>query len=120
MLHHMRHRLAHATLLAWVALFGLFAAPTVSRGLAAIDPVAFAAVCSAAGTTDPAAGPGVGHAGDACSLCAVAALPIVPVAGGGDSLSLPSFSAVVVATASLPTRQAAWRIARSRAPPLFA
>lgn len=120
MLHHLRHRLAHATLLAWVALFGLFAAPTVSRGLAAIDPIAFAAVCSAASTTDPAAGPGAGHAaGDACGLCAVAALPIVPSAGA-DSLSFASFSDVAVATASLPTRQAAWRIARSRAPPLFA
>lgn len=118
MLFHLRHRLAHAALLAWMAVFGLFAAPTVSRGLVAADPVAYAAICGAAGTTDPAAGP-AGHVGDACSLCAVAALPIVPVAAHA-SLAPPSFSAVAAAGLSLPTRQAAWHLARSRAPPALA
>jgi hypothetical protein len=115
----LRHRLAHAALLAWMAVFGLFAAPTVSRSLAAADPVAYAAICSATGATDPAAGPAVGHAGEACGLCAVAALPIMPATAGA-GLALPSFSPVVLSSPSLPTRQAAWRIARSRAPPLHA
>lgn len=119
MLHHLRHRLAHAALLAWMALFGLFAAPTVSRSLAAVDPIAYAAVCSAAGGTESATGVGLGHAGEACGLCAVAALPIVPMAGSG-SLALPSFTALVAPQVALPSRQAAWRHARSRAPPLLA
>ena len=119
MLHHLRHRLAHAALLAWMALFGLFAAPTVSRSLAAVDPIAYAAVCSATAGAEPAAGPGLGHVGEACGLCAVAALPIVPMAGGG-TLALPSFTARVAEPLALPARQAAWRIARSRAPPLSA
>lgn len=116
MLFHLRHRLAHAALLAWMAVFGLFAAPTVSRSLVAADPVAYAAICGAAGATDPAAGP-AGHVGDACSLCAVAALPIAAVAAHA-SLVLPACSEGVVASPSLPTRQAAWQFARSRAPPL--
>jgi len=119
MLHHLRHRLAHAALLAWMAVFGLFAAPTVSRSLAAVDPIAYAAVCSAAGNSDPAAAPGIGHVGEACGLCAVAALPIVPVAVGG-SLALPQFTALVARQVALPSRQAVWRSARSRAPPLLA
>ncbi|MBQ0932763.1 DUF2946 family protein [Ideonella alba] len=118
MLHHLRHRLAHAALLAWMALFGLLAAPTVSRSLAAVDPIAYAAVCSAAGSTDAASSQGQAHAGEACGLCAVAALPIVPVVGGG-SVAVPRFTAVLAEPVALPSRQVAWRIARSRAPPLL-
>ncbi|MBN8486989.1 MAG: DUF2946 family protein [Burkholderiales bacterium] len=116
MLSALRLRLPRAALLAWLALFGLVVAPSVSRALAAVDPIAYAAICSVAGNANPGGLLDPDHAGDACGLCAVAALPLAPAldAAGFD---LQSFSAPSLGSPSLPARAAPWRIARSRAPP---
>jgi hypothetical protein len=118
MLSALRHHLNRAALLVWLALFGLVVVPTVSRALVAADPVAYAAVCSATGQADPASALGAGHAVEACGLCAVAALPVVP-ALSVQGVSQPGCAAPTPTASSPPAPSAAWRIARSRAPPLL-
>lgn len=96
MLPQIRARLRRASLLAWLALFALVAAPSVSRALAALDPLAMAAVCSTSGGGAPA---NPLHLGEHCGLCGVSAQAVLP----------PSPVAV-------PERRAAWRLVAIPAP----
>lgn len=118
MLAALRLRLPRAAMLAWLALFGLVVVPSVSRALVAVDPVAYAAICSAAGSADLNGGLSQGHAGDACGLCAVAALPVVPAHGVG-GLDVQTFRTPALPATSWPAPAAPWRNARSRAPPIL-
>jgi hypothetical protein len=121
MLDLLRRRLGRASLLAWLALFALVAAPTLSRALAAADPLAYAAVCSstATGTTEPALPQALGHVADACGLCAVAALPLLAAAPAA-AAKLALHERAPATTPAAPAQRSLWRSAQSRAPPFFA
>ena len=96
MLPQIRARLRRASLLAWLALFALVAAPSVSRALTALDPLGLAAVCSTSGGGAPA---DPLNLGEHCGLCGMSAQVALP----------PS-------SVAIPERRAAWRRAPGPAP----
>lgn len=115
-----RHHLRRASLLVWLALFGLVAAPTVSRALAAADPLGYAAICSSTGGSAGGPGASLEHVGQHCALCGAAAQAVLPA----PALAVPRLALArheEPAALALPiAARPLWPTAPPRGPPLSA
>lgn len=128
MLSLLRHRCRRLSWVAFLAIFGLVFAPTISHAVAlATTGGAWADICSA--QTDGLRGPGAVPAGPSlpgaadhfqhCPLCGLGASPVLPT----DAATPPTLSGLreglPALAGSSPQPLFAWASAQPRAPPAF-
>jgi hypothetical protein len=128
MLSLLRHRCRHLSWVAFLAIFGLVFAPTISHAVAlATTGGAWADICSAqtetprgeATTPGTPRLPGVGDHFQHCPLCGLGASPVLPP----DAATPPTLSGLreglPALAGSSPQPLFAWASAQPRAPPAF-